>query len=184
MKRIKVFTVVFSLALLCLVFQSIARGDDWDKKQIIAIDAPVEVPGVQRPVVIGPGTYVFKLMDSNANQNILQIWNADETKLITTVLALPDYRQEPPDKPIVKFAETAPNSPQAIKEVFYPGDNYGWEFVYRRPRAMEIAKANNQNVLSTQDKSEEPKTLVKAIVIAITPAGNTADVNTAATPKQ
>lgn len=184
MKRIRVFTALLSLALLYVAFQPSSKGSDWDKKTVVAINAPVEVPGVEGPKVIGPGTYVFKLMDSNANRNVLQIWNADETKLITTVLALPDYRQDPPDNPIVKFAETAPNSPQAIKEVFYPGDNYGWEFVYRRPQATEIAKANNQNVLSTQDESAEPKTLVKAIVIAITPVGDTADVNTAATPKQ
>jgi hypothetical protein len=70
------------------------------------------------------------------------------TMLYATVLTIPDYRPQPHDKPIIKFSETAQGGPEAIKEWFYPGDQYGQEFVYPKPRATEIAKASNQSVPS------------------------------------
>jgi hypothetical protein len=33
--------------------------------------------------------------------------------------------------------------PQAIRAWFYPGDNYGQEFVYARKVAVELAKVTN-----------------------------------------
>ncbi len=39
-----------------------------------------------------PGQYVFKLLDSQSDRHIVQIYNADQTHLITTILAIPDYR--------------------------------------------------------------------------------------------
>jgi hypothetical protein len=171
MNRIKVFTVLFSLALLCLTFQSIAWGGTIYKEAIVTVDAPVEVPGLHQSVVIGPGTFMFKLLDKVSDRNIIQVFNEDETQLLTMILAVPDYRLQPTDKTIVKFGETSPNSPAAIREWFFPGENDGWEFVYPRSQAMKIAKANNQNVLSTTEESKEPTTLLSAKVTAVTPQG-------------
>jgi hypothetical protein len=183
MKPNKVFTVLLPLALLFVAFQPRAKGSDWDKKMTITLDEPVEVPGVGQIKVIEPGTYVFKVMDSSTKRNVVQIWNAGETQLVTTVLALPDYREQPADAPIVKFGEHAANAPVAVREIFYPGDNYGWMFVYTRARAVKIAKANKRNVLSKTETSVEPHTLVNAEVNAVTPQGSNAENSTAASPK-
>jgi hypothetical protein len=69
-------------------------------------------------------------------------------KLYGTVMAIPDYRPNPSDKTIITFAETAAGGPPAIKEWFYPGDQYGQEFVYPKNRAVELAKQANQPVPS------------------------------------
>ena len=183
MKPNKALAVLLPLALLFVAFQPSAKGSEWDQKMTVTLEAPVEVPGVGQIKVIDPGTYVFKLMDRSTARNIIQIWNADETQLITTILALPDYREQPPDAPIVKFGENAAGAPVAVREVFYPGDNYGWEFVYTRARAIKIAKANRRNVLSKTDTSVEPHTLANAEVNAVTPQGNNAENSTAANPK-
>src|SRR6266436_2343142 len=123
-------------------------ADEHDKKTIVTFSAPVEVPGK----VLPPGTYVFKLLDSTSNRNIVQIFDKDEKQLYETVLAIPNYRQEPSDKPLIKLEERPSNSPEAIKAWFYPGDNYGQEFVYPQQRAVELAKRSKQHVLATRDE--------------------------------
>ncbi|MGA8556896.1 MAG: hypothetical protein WB630_20995, partial [Candidatus Acidiferrales bacterium] len=112
--------------------------------------APVEIPGGR---VLPAGTYTFKLLDTSADRNIVQIFNKDQTTLYATVLAIPDYRRNPTDKVLVTFEETKQGGPPAIKEWFYPGESYGQEFVYPKPRAVEIAKNSNQPVPSMSSES-------------------------------
>ena len=46
------------------------------------------------------------------------------------------------------FRERAAGEPQAIRSWFYPGDNFGQEFVYPKTRALELAKLADQPVLA------------------------------------
>jgi LPXTG-motif cell wall-anchored protein len=112
-----------------------ARADEWNQKTVFTFSGPFEIPGQ----VLGAGTYVFKLADSASNRHIVQVFNADGTKLFGTFLAIPDYRMHPSDKPIVRFEERMGGAPDAIKGWFYPGRNYGHEFVYPKKRAAELA---------------------------------------------
>ena len=113
-----------------------AAADERDKKTIVTFSAPVEVPGKALPA----GTYVFKLLDTTSNRNIVQIFDKDEKQLLATILAIPDYRLKPTDKPVIKFEERPSGTPEAIKAFFYPGDEYGLQFVYPHDRAVQIAK--------------------------------------------
>ena len=99
-----------------------AHADAWDKKTIVTINAPVEIPGR----VLLPGTYVFKLLNSSSNRNIVQIYDKDEKQLQATLLAVPDYRVMPADKPLIRFEERPSNTTEAIKAWFYPSENTGW----------------------------------------------------------
>lgn len=144
MTRLKILPTLFSMALLGGVVLLPAKADTWDKKTVFTFNAPVEIPGE----VLTPGTYVFKLLESPADRHIVQIFNKDETQLIGTVLAIPDYRMKPADKPLITFEERASGAPQAIKAWYYPGDNYGQRFVYPHTRAVELAKRTNDNVPS------------------------------------
>jgi hypothetical protein len=120
------------------------HADEWDKKTIFTLNAPVEVPGQ----VLTPGSYVFKLLNTQANRNIVQVFDKDQRRLIGTFLTIPDYRMKPPDKPLITFEERAAGAPEAIKSWFYPGDNYGNQFVYPKKRAVELAKQSKQSVPS------------------------------------
>jgi hypothetical protein len=121
-----------------------AKADDWDQKTTFTFSGPVEIPGQ----VLSAGTYVFKLANSSSDRNIVQVFNRDENHLYGTFLAIPDYRLKPADKPIVTFEERSAGSPEAVKAWFYPGENYGHDFVYPKPKAVELAKANNAPVPS------------------------------------
>jgi LPXTG-motif cell wall-anchored protein len=106
----------------------------------VTFSQPVEVPG---GVVLPPSTYVFKLLDSASNRHIVQIFNEDQTHIYATVLAIPNYRLRVTGKTVITFTERAAGEPQAIRAWFYPGDNFGQEFVYRKSRAVELAKQTN-----------------------------------------
>ena len=136
-------TVFLGLAVttLCVTVLGIgwttgAAADERDKKTIVTFSAPVEIPGKALPA----GTYVFKVLDSASNRNILQIFDKDEKQLYATILAIPDYRLRPSDKPVIRFEERPSGTPEAIKAFFYPGDDYGLQFVYPHDRAVQIAR--------------------------------------------
>jgi hypothetical protein len=101
-----------------------SRADESDKKTIVTVNEPIQVPGKVLPA----GTYVFKLLDSN-ERTLVAIYDP-EMHLITTVQGIPDVRTETPDKAILQLEERPSGQPEALKAWFYPGDNFGVEFVY------------------------------------------------------
>lgn len=137
MKRFKVMATIFCLSLAALAFSASVKADAWNKKTILTFSQPVEVPG---DVVLPAGTYVFKLLDSASNRHIVQIFNEDQNHIYATVLAIPNYRLRVTGKTVITFTERAAGEPPAIKAWFYPGDNFGQEFVYKKRRDAELAK--------------------------------------------
>ena len=119
-----------------------ARADAWNQETIFTFNEPVEIPGQVLPA----GTYVFKLANSDSDRNIVEVLNKDQNHMYGFFMAIPDYRLRPSGKPIITFEERAADAPPAVRAWFYPGDNYGHEFVYPKVRAMALAKANNQPV--------------------------------------
>ena len=132
-----------SLGFLGGLFQS-AAADEWDQKTIFTFSGPIEIPGQALPA----GTYVFKLADSSADRNLVQVYNKNEKHLFGTFLAIPDARLKPTGKPIITFDERPVGSPEAVRAWFYPGETYGHQFVYPKPKAVALAKANNTPVPS------------------------------------
>jgi hypothetical protein len=135
MKFVKTIFAVFALTLLGATLAPGARADEWNKKTVMTFSQPVEIPGQILPA----GTYTFVLLDSPSDRHIVQIFNADGSQIITTVLAINNYRLKPTGDTVVKFAERSGDSPEALKGWFYPGDNFGQEFVYPKQRAIELA---------------------------------------------
>jgi hypothetical protein len=94
------------------------------------------------------------------------------------------------DKTVITFGERAVGDPQAIRSWFYPGDNFGQEFVYPKRRAVELAKITNLPILAmpTELESEiakpaksvndEPVVALKqAPLTAVKPTGEEVEVD-------
>ena len=145
-KHLRIAAFVFAGMFAAALPQAMAS--DGDQTTTITFSGPVEIPGQ----VLSAGTYVFKLEDSSSDRNIVQVFNKDEDELYGTFLTIPDYRSEPADQPIVTFEEREAGSPEAVKAWFYPGDNYGHDFVYPKARAAALAKANNKPVPAMPDE--------------------------------
>src|ERR1700680_379234 len=146
----KIFTVVAllcSFALVALAFAVNIQPDTFKKKTVITFIEPFEVPGVDAQI-LPAGTYVFKVLESFGDRNIVQIFNADETHVLTTILAINNYRLKPTEKTVLTFKERGEGQPEAIKAWFYPDNAFGQEFVYSKKRALELAKVVNEPVLA------------------------------------
>ena len=149
MKIFKALTTVGCITLMGAMLASNARADDWNRKTIVTFSGPVEIPGVHLPGwgVLPAGTYVFKILDSQSDRHIVQIFNKDENICYATVLAIPNYRLKATDKTVITFTERPAGQPEALRAWFYPGRNWGEEFVYEKGKAMELAKSTNTPVL-------------------------------------
>jgi len=147
-----------------------------DHKTVITFSGPVEVPGVGQHL-LPAGTYVFKLLDSLSDRHIVQIFNQDETQVLTTILAIPNYRLKATDKTVITFRERPAGEPESLRAWFYPGHDWGEDFVYERPRAIELAKETNEAVLSTPVAltSAPVEALNTAPIEAVAPSGDTVD---------
>jgi hypothetical protein len=129
---LRTFTILFPVVFIAGLAMPCARADQWDKKTILTVDQPIQV----QERLLEPGQYVFKLLDSNSDRHIVQIFNGDQTQIIDTVLALPNYRLRPTGNSRFAFWETPPGSARALRAWFYPGDNFGQEFQYPKQLAM------------------------------------------------
>ncbi len=190
-------TSVFCLALMGAVFSPAAKADEWNRKTKITFSGPVEIPGVHLKGwgVLPAGTYVFKIVDSLSDRHIVQIFNADETQVYATILAIPNYRLRATDKTVITFRERPAGQPEALRAWFYPGRNWGEEFVYPKAKAIELAKIANTPVLYTVAdlplEVEQPTPAVyepvvaqlrQAPIRAIQPTGDDVEMAAVVTP--
>lgn len=150
MKTWRIMRLMFAgLAMIGLT--TYASADAWNQKTKITINETIEVPGA----TLSPGTYIVKLADSNSNRHIVRFMNADQTKVLTTVLAIPNQRLRPTGKSVFTFYEMPIGNHPALRAWFYPGRLIGEEFVYPKKRAMEIANATGMYVPSMADDSNK-----------------------------
>lgn len=116
------------VALLSVLLIPSAKSMDFAKVTTVTIDQPIEVPGR----VLGAGTYVFKVDESNTGQQIVQIFDKDERHLYTNTLVWPIYRANVTSDPAFRFEERAQGAPPALHVWFFAGDDRGVEFQYPR----------------------------------------------------
>lgn len=128
---------ITGVALIATSFVPKAHADAWDKMTIVTVHEPI----IAGNKVLDPGTYVWKLMDSQADRHVVQIFDKDQQHLQTTILAIPDYRMQPTGKTQFAFWETPPGVPKAVRDWFYPGDNFGQEFPYPKKLVAQLASA-------------------------------------------
>jgi hypothetical protein len=141
---------VASVGLLGIALAPAALAGEWDKLTYLTVNESIQVPNK----VLPPGKYAMKLLDSPGNRHIVQIFNADQTHIETTILAIPNERLQPTGKTVFTFWETPPGQPKALRAWFYPGDNFGQEFAYPKSAATQIAAVAKQPVPTTEATKE------------------------------
>jgi len=169
MKKVNVFTAV----LMCFALAGVLSADAWNKKTKVKFSAPVQLPAAHSKagvVTLDPGTYIFRLDESQSNRHVVQVTNERGNKVLTTVLAIPDYRLNATSKTVMYFSERPAGHPTAIKSWFYPGDNFGHRFVYPKAQAVQIAAEVNQPVPSHTIAAVEPAKVENVEVHIQTPA--------------
>jgi hypothetical protein len=125
--------ISFSCAVLALVLLAplTTHGDEWNLATRFTVNHPFEVPNM----VLQQNTpYVIRLYDSPAERHVVQIYNSDQTRMLTMFMAVSDERLEPADKTLFTFIETQPG--------------YPLPFIYPKQQATEIAKHALEPVLA------------------------------------
>lgn len=147
----KVLTTPLAIMALFAGGATIAQADPWNKLTRLTINETVQVPGA----TLTPGEYVVKLADSPSNRHIVRFMNEDQTKVLATVLAIPNQRMEPTGDTQLRFYETPAGEPPALRAWFYPGDTFGQQFVYPRDLATKIADQSKRHVPAMDEESAE-----------------------------
>jgi hypothetical protein len=164
---------VFVITLLGATVLPNARADTWNKKTVVTFSQSVEVPGMILPA----GTYTFVLANSQSDRNIVEIFNADGSHIIATILAINDYRLQPTGDTVMKFSERPGDAPDALRAWFYPGDNYGQEFVYPKLRAIQLAETTQVPVPAIPVDTMDDNAIRTAPIVAETPDQKEVEVN-------
>jgi len=170
MNKIRLFAVAVTCAATMSVLTPSMSASLWDKRTIVTFSGAVEVPGT----VLQPGRYIMKLVDTSAgNRHIVQFSNERENHVFATVIAIPAWRQNPSDKSVFTFYETPAGQPQAMRTWYYPGDNFGQEFVYPKDRMAALLagvnRVDNSNTLAARPP-EPPQTQVEKPAITEAPS--------------
>jgi hypothetical protein len=145
--------VACAVGLGGFLFTPTAKADSWNKKTVVTINEPI----IAGNMVLQPGTYVWKLLDSPSDRHIVQIFNADENHIYETVLAIPNYRLTPTDHSRFTFWETPDGVPKAVRAWFYPGDNFGQEFAYPKKLIAQLAAAQPVPLPAALQPAPEPE---------------------------
>ncbi|MGE0450453.1 MAG: hypothetical protein AB7Q29_12840 [Vicinamibacterales bacterium] len=130
-------------AAALLLWSQPASANPWNEKTVLTFSAPVMVPGA----TLEAGTYVFRIAQSRSARHVIRIMNEKEDRLVTTVNAIPMYRNDASQEIVVKFAPTE-SGPPAMKGWFYPDQRYGHEFIYPENEARQIAERTKTMVLA------------------------------------
>jgi hypothetical protein len=133
---------------LMLTMPTPVHADEWELATIFSVNQPVQVPGK----VLEPNTkYLIKILDFPGDKNVVQIFNKDRTKLITTFMTVPEIRQEATDHTVFEFMEAPRGEPLPMRSWFYPGRLVGREFLYPKEQLGRIASHGTKVTVKTKD---------------------------------
>jgi hypothetical protein len=124
MKTLNISLLALAALLLLVPLAPASRASDWDKSTTITFDNPVAIPGQVLPA----GTYIFKTADAAFTENVVQIWNGDQTQLVATLNTITDHVARPYEHAV--FNTDQSGSVPRLESWFYPGDVNGFQFNY------------------------------------------------------
>jgi LPXTG-motif cell wall-anchored protein len=174
MKNVKAVFCLLAVAMLGATVLPSARADEWNKKTVVTFSQAVEIPGKILPA----GTYTFQLLDSTSDRHIVQIFNADGTQIIATILAINNYRLQPTGDTVMKFSERPGDAPEALRAWFYPGNSFGQEFVYPKARAIQLAQTTKEIVPAVAADTFDDNAMRTVPIVAVTPDQKEVEVTT------
>ncbi len=149
--------IAAGIGLTIVASAPFVHADVWNKRTVFTIDRPIQVPNMVLPA----GKYVLRLQESASDRHIVQIYNATEQHLITTIFAMPDYRLKLSGRTLLTFWEMPPGQPPALRAWFYPGDNFGQEFAYPETVARQIAAVSHNPVPTIEMKKSRQMATAK-----------------------
>jgi len=140
-----------TLAVLTLSIAGRAEAQPADYRTYFTFSAPVTLPGVTLPA----GKYIFRLADPDSSRKVINVLSADGKKSLAMLHTIPNQAMKAPKDAEIRFMETSAKVPPPVKTWWYAGKAIGYEFIYPRKQALELAKATSEPILTTAKETED-----------------------------
>ncbi len=171
----RTLAVASAFAVLTLSIGSPAHAQTHDYRTYFTFSTPVQLPGVTLPA----GKYLFRLADPTTGRKVVSVLSADGRTPMAMLHTIPNRMAVAPRDPEIRFMETPADMPPAIKTWWYAGNQTGYEFIYPREQALQLAKVTSQPVLTTSNETRDFET---AELARVSPAGVPATVTVEEAP--
>ena len=140
-----------TLAVLTLSIGGRAEAQPADYRTYFTFSAPVTLPGITLPA----GKYVFRLADPDSSRKVINVLSADGKKSLAMLHTIPNRAMKAPKDAEIRFMETSAKVPPPVKTWWYAGKAIGYEFIYPRKQALELAKATSEPILTTAKETTD-----------------------------
>jgi hypothetical protein len=165
-----------TLAVLTLSIGSRAEAQPTDYRTYFTFSAPVTLPGMTLPA----GTYIFRLADPDSSRKVINVLSEDGRRSLAMLHTIPNQASRTPKDSEIRFMETNAQVPPPIKTWWYAGKAIGYEFIYPRQQALQLAKSTAEPILTT---AKETTDFEGADLSRINGSGVPAPVTVEETPK-
>lgn len=147
----KVLGIFSALALALSMALPAAHASDFNQMTKITFSEPVRIPGNQ---VLPAGTYWRQTPEEGNTgllQNVVQIYNADHSQLLVSVITRPTSKSNATGKTELVLAE-ASKGPSIFVDWFYPGTLTGHQFIYSAKREQRISREELAKLFLSTDR--------------------------------
>jgi hypothetical protein len=141
----------FTLAVLTLSIGGRAEAQPADYRTYFTFSAPVTLPGMTLPA----GKYIFRLADPDSSRKVINVLSGDGKRSLATLHTIPNQATRAPKDAEIRFMETSAQVAPPIKTWWYAGKAIGYEFIYPRQQALQLAKSTSEPVLTTTKESTD-----------------------------
>src|SRR5262245_38102667 len=142
---------LLTLAVLTLSTAGRAEAQPADYRTYFTFSAPVTLPGVTLPA----GKYIFRLADPDSSRKVINVLSEDGKRSLAMLHTIPNQAMKAPKDAEVRFMETSAKVPPPVKTWWYAGKAIGYEFIYPRKQALELAKTTSEPVLTTTKETSD-----------------------------
>ena len=140
-----------TLAVLTLSIGGRAEAQPADYRTYFTFSAPVTLPGMTLPA----GKYIFRLADPDGSRKVINVLSGDGKRSLAMLHTIPNQASRPPKDAEIRFMETSAQVPPPIKTWWYAGKAIGYEFIYPRQQALQLAKATSEPILTTAKETTD-----------------------------
>src|SRR4030095_10940536 len=142
---------LLALTVLTLSIGGRAEAQPADYRTYFTFSAPVTLPGMTLPA----GKYIFRLADPDSSRKVINVLSEDGKRSLAMLHTIPNQTMKTPKDAEVRFMETSAKVPPPIKTWWYAGKAIGYEFIYPRKQALELAKATSEPILTTSQETSD-----------------------------
>jgi hypothetical protein len=140
-----------TLAVLTLSIAGRAEAQPSDYRTYFTFSAPVTLPGITLPA----GKYIFRLADADSSRKVINVMSGDGKRSLAMLHTIPDQAMKAPKDAEIRFMETSAKVPPPIKTWWYAGKAIGYEFIYPRQQALQLAKSTSEPILTTAQETTD-----------------------------